>query len=138
MKNILVVEDNASLRGLLCEWLSTELPECRVLEAASGEDALELAHAVPISIALMDIGLTGMSGIEAARLLTARHPGIRFVIMSIHEEERYLREAREAGASAYVPKRNLQAQLLPVMQELLSAELIAAEKKTEAYWYKGL
>jgi len=126
MINILIVEDNAILRGLLREWLSTELPECRVLEAASGEEALKRAGAVPISLAVMDIGLPGISGIEAARLLTARHPGFRFVIMSIHEEERYLREAREAGAYAYVPKRNLQAQLLPAVREQLEAIKIVA------------
>jgi DNA-binding NarL/FixJ family response regulator len=122
MTNILIVEDNTMLRGLLREWLSTELPECRLLEAASGEEALKSADAVPISLAVMDIGLPGMSGIEAARLLSARYPGFRFVIMSIHEEERYLREAREAGAYAYVPKRNLQTRLLPVVRELLGAE----------------
>lgn len=132
MKNILIVEDNAVLRGLLREWLSAEFPECGVLEAASGEEALELADAVPITLAVMDIGLTGMSGIEAARLLTVRHPGVRFIIISIHEEERYLQEAREAGACAYVPKRNIQNQLLPVVREILHADNaspVAAEKK---------
>jgi len=141
MTNILIVEDNAILRGLLRDLLSAEFPECRVLEAASGEEALELADAVPISLGVMDIGLPGMSGIEAARLLTARYPGFRFVIMSIHEEERYLQEAREAGAYAYVPKRKLQAQLLPVVRELLGAgkySPVAVEKMTEAHSYKGL
>ncbi len=121
MTNLLIVEDNDGLRSLLSEWLATELPECRVLGAASGEEALERAGAIPISVAVMDIGLPGMSGLEAARLLTARHPGLRFVIMSIHEEERYLREAREAGAYAYVPKRALQERLLPAVRELLGA-----------------
>jgi len=120
MKNILIVEDNAVLRGLLREWLSAELTDCRVLEAASGEEALERAGADPISLAVMDIGLPGMNGIEAARILIARHPGIRIVILSIHEEERYRQEAGAAGVHAYVPKGKLQEQLLPAVRELLN------------------
>ena len=128
MTNILIVEDNAVLRGLLREWLSTEHPECRVLEAASGEEALQRACAVPISLAVMDIGLPGMSGIEAARILIARHPGLSVVMLSIHEEERYQQEAGAAGVHAYVPKRKLQEQLLPAVREQLAAIKIEAPK----------
>jgi DNA-binding NarL/FixJ family response regulator len=131
MTNILIVEDNAALRGLLREWLSTELPECRVHEAASGEEALQRACAVPISLAVMDIGLPGMSGIDAARVLIARHPGLRIVILSIHEEERYQQEAAAAGVHVYVPKRKLRERLLPAVRELLTAikhAPISAEK----------
>jgi DNA-binding NarL/FixJ family response regulator len=69
----------------------------------------------------MDIGLPGMSGIEAARILIARHPGLSVVMLSIHEEERYQQEAGAAGVHAYVPKRKLQEQLLPAVRELLTA-----------------
>ncbi|MEK6743465.1 MAG: response regulator transcription factor [Nitrospirota bacterium] len=126
METILIVDDNARLRALLHEWLSPEFPDCRILEAASGEEALKRAGSVPISIAVMDIGLPGMNGIETARTLTARYPRLRVVMLSIHEEEQYRREAATAGAHAYVPKRQLQDMLLPSIREQLDAIKIAA------------
>lgn len=126
MESILIVDDNTRLRALLHEWLSTALPDYCILEASSGEEALKRAGSVPISLAIMDIGLPGMNGIEAARTLTARYPRLRIVMLSIHEEERYRREAAAAGAHAYVPKRTAQEQLLPVIREQLDAIKIAA------------
>ena len=71
----MIVDDNARLRALLREWLAPEFSEYRILEAASGEEAVNCAGAVPISLAVMDIGLPGMNGIEAARILTTHHSG---------------------------------------------------------------
>jgi len=119
MNSILIVEDNAILRGLLRDWLSAEFPESCVLEAGSGEEALKRAGAVPISLAVMDIGLPGMNGIEASRTLIERYPGVRVIVLSIHEEERYCREAEAAGVHAYVPKRKLKEKLLPAVRYLL-------------------
>ena len=120
METILIVDDKAHLRALLHEWLAAEFPDCRILEAASGEEAVNRAGAVPTSLAVMDIGLPGMNGIETARILTAQHPDLKVVILSIHEEERYRREAAAAGVHAYVPKRQLQDKLLPSIRELLT------------------
>lgn len=119
METILIVDDNARLRALLREWLTAEFPGCRIFEAVSGEEAVSCAGAVPPSLAVMDIGLPGMNGIDAARMLTARDPALRVVMLSIHEEEQYRREATAAGAHAYVPKRLLQYMLLPAIRELL-------------------
>jgi len=137
MTNIMVVEDNTILRGLLRDWLSAELAGCRVLEAASGEEALERGGAIPISVALMDIGLPGMSGLEAARILIARDPGLRVVILSIHDEERYRQEAAAAGVHAYVPKQNIYTGLLPVVRKFLSPDkystVVADKNKRSAF-----
>lgn len=119
MESILIVDDNARLRALLHEWFTAEFPDCRIVEAASGEEAVSRAGDVAPSLAVMDIGLPGMNGIEAARILIARHPQLRVVMLSIHEEERYRREAAAAGVHAYVPKRLLQYMLLPAVRELL-------------------
>jgi DNA-binding NarL/FixJ family response regulator len=137
MTNILIVEDNAVLRGLLREWLSTELPESSVLVAPSGEEALKCACAVPLSLAVMDIGLPGMNGIETARVLRLRYPELRVVMLSIHEEERYRQEACVAGVHAYVPKRNLQRQLLPAVREQLAAIKVPAPNADKIRSDKG-
>ncbi len=118
--SILIVDDNARIRALLHEWLAAEFPERGILEAASGEEAVDCSGTVPVSLAVMDIGLPGMNGIDAARILMSRHPELKVVILSIHDEERYRCEAGAAGVHAYVPKRKLQEQLLPVIREQLN------------------
>lgn len=121
METILIVDDNARLRALLREWFTAQFPEYRILEAVSGEEAVHQAASAPVKLVVMDIGLPGMSGIETAHLLTGKYPGLRIVILSIHEEERYRQEAASAGVRAYVPKGKLREELFPVIQKLLDA-----------------
>lgn len=118
---ILIVEDHEAVRRSLREWLQGAFPAARILEAASGEAAVAEAEATRPDVVLMDIGLPGMNGIEAAARLRARHPGIRVVMLTILEEAGYRARAREAGAVAYVPKRLMETDLLPVLTGLLSS-----------------
>jgi two-component system chemotaxis response regulator CheY len=95
-------------------------PHVRVLEAASGEEALSLVEATRPDVVLMDIGLPGMNGIEATERLLARDASIRVVILTILEDESYRRRALAAGAAAYVFKRTMETDLLPVLAPWLS------------------
>ena len=62
---ILVVEDHDDVRRALREWLEAEFLQCRVIEAASGEEAIALTGIESPTLVVMDIRLPGMSGIEA-------------------------------------------------------------------------
>jgi len=64
---ILIVEDHDTLRETLRKWLSTTFPDCVFFDAKKGEDAVDLAEAEKPDIVIMDIGLPGISGIEATR-----------------------------------------------------------------------
>ena len=121
---ILIVEDHAVVRRSLCAWLSVMLPDCRLVEAQSGEEALALTDAQPPDLVLMDIGLPGMNGIEATRRIKAIAPKTPVVMLSIHEEEAFKLDATAAGASAFVCKRVMQTELMPVIQTLLYREEI--------------
>jgi DNA-binding NarL/FixJ family response regulator len=67
----------------------------------------------------MDIGLTQMNGIEATRHIKAIAPQTQVVMLTIHEDDAYRADASAAGASAYVPKRKMQTELLPALRALL-------------------
>jgi len=117
---ILIVDDHEAVRAALREWLGTVLPNCQYQEASSAEEALALVQARPPTVVLMDIQLPGMNGVEATRRLKQIAPRTHVVIMTIHEDPEYQADARAAGASAYVLKRMLGSELIPIMARLVS------------------
>jgi len=117
---ILVVEDHDLLRASLRDWLSLTLPDCALIEAKSGEEAVALARAKNPDVVLMDIGLPQMNGIEATRRIKAVAPQARVVMLTIHEAPQYQAAAIAAGASAYIIKRRTHTELIPTLRMLLS------------------
>jgi DNA-binding NarL/FixJ family response regulator len=118
--NILIVEDHEFVRQSLREWLELSFPHYRLLEATSGEEAVTIAQTMSPRLIIMDIGLPGMSGIEAAQGIKAVLPDAQVVMLTIYDDEAHRADAAAAGASAYVPKRKVQTDLLPVVARLLS------------------
>jgi DNA-binding NarL/FixJ family response regulator len=119
---ILVVDDHDQVRCLLREWLETVFPDFGVEEAKSGEEAVVVAQSKLPKLVIMDIGLPEMDGIRAAQLIKESVPEVKVVILTMHEEEQYRKNAFELGVSAYVPKRLMQNDLLPTLQRLLTQE----------------
>lgn len=78
-----------------------------VAEAASGEEALEIAAEVPPDLVLMDINMGGIDGIETTRLLTAAHPATMVILLSTYRLADLPPSARTCGALAYVNKDDL-------------------------------
>jgi DNA-binding NarL/FixJ family response regulator len=119
---ILVVDDHDRVRALLREWLEIVLPQCTVIEAGTGEDAVILARAVMPNVVIMDLRLPQMSGIEATRLIKEAEPAIQVVMLTDHDDEMHRAEAAAAGASDYVPKQLMQVSLLPTLMRLLTTQ----------------
>ena len=117
---ILIVEDHDAVRRSLRDWLEVEFPQCRVIGAASGEQAIALIRTESPRLVVMDISLPGMSGIEATRQIKAALPSAQVVMLTIHENDTYRADATAAGASAYVPKRVMQTELIPTLAALLA------------------
>ena len=117
---ILIVDDHEAVRSSLRDWLKGVFPQCDVMEAASGEEAVAIARVRLPRVVVMDIGLPRMNGIEATRQIKATVPAVQVVILTIHEEEAYRADAVTAGAAAYVPKRVMQTELVPTLATLLS------------------
>jgi two-component system response regulator NreC len=116
---ILIVDDHAFLRAILRDWLSRALSGYVFGEASDGEEAVRLALARAPALVVMDLGLPKLNGIEATRLIKQSLPETHIVIISVHEARPFCDAATAAGASAYIPKRTLAADLTPTVKALL-------------------
>lgn len=120
--HILIVEDHQGVRQSLRKWLELSFPLYQVLEATSGEDAVTMVKALPPSLVIMDIRLPGMSGIEATQGIIAAAPATQVVMLTMYDDEAHRADAAAAGVSAYVAKRKVQKELLPVLTRLLEED----------------
>jgi DNA-binding NarL/FixJ family response regulator len=104
--NVLLADDHPLFRRGLGQVLAREADLRVVAEASDGAEAVELALAAgaEIHLALLDVSMPRMTGLQAAREITRRNPEIRVLMLSMHDNEHYLFEALEAGASGYVLK----------------------------------
>lgn len=101
---ILLADDHAVMRRGL-RLLLERYPEFGVVaEAPDGRQAVEQAEATEPDVAVLDIAMPNLSGIEAAQRIHAAWPKIAIVILSMHSDESYVLRALKAGAKAYVLK----------------------------------
>ena len=102
---VMLVDDHAVVRSgfkvLLQTWDDVQV----VAEADSGEEALRIHDSVSPDVVVMDIAMAGMGGIEAIKRLVAKHPQIRVLALSAHEDTSYSKRAFQAGALGYLSKR---------------------------------
>jgi len=111
MTRVFIVEDHAFTRDGLRVAINRE-PDLRVVgEARSAEEGLEQLQRTPTDVVLMDIGLPGMDGIEATRLVKERL-GVRVVVLTVHQLEAEVLAAMASGADAYCLKSTDPASLL--------------------------
>ena len=101
---ILIADDFAVVRSGLRRLLEAK-PDLEVVaEAADGHEAVEIALKEDIHLAILDVSMPRMTGIQAAAELHKRKPEIRVLMLSMHDSEQFLFEALKAGASGYVLK----------------------------------
>ena len=101
---ILLADDHAVVRHGLRMVLDSE-PDLQVVaEAGDGAEAVKRALLEDIDLAILDIAMPRLTGLQAARELHRRRPQLRILMLSMHQNEQYLYEALKAGASGYVLK----------------------------------
>ena len=117
--NVLLVEEHTDVRTALRDWLRSVVSPLSLTEARTMKEALRLAEQAKLDFALITVELPGENGIEAARLLRRRYQNLPLVLMSVQDSEILRIAAIEAGATAFVAKRDLTMSLLPIVQRLL-------------------
>ncbi|MEW1648790.1 response regulator transcription factor [Streptomyces sp. NPDC091219] len=101
---VLLADDHALVRRGVRLILDRE-PDLEVVaEAGDGAEAIELARSHEVDLAVLDIAMPRMTGLQAARDLVALKPGVRVLMLTMHDNEQYFFQALKAGASGYVLK----------------------------------
>jgi DNA-binding NarL/FixJ family response regulator len=101
---VLLADDHALVRAGFRTLLET-IPGVHVIaDADNGQDALRLIEEHRPDIAILDISMPGLNGLEAAARVSAEFPSVRVIILSMHANEEYVLRALQAGASGYLLK----------------------------------
>jgi DNA-binding NarL/FixJ family response regulator len=127
---ILLADDHALVRHGLRMILDAEPDLTVVAEAGDGAEAIELATraGADVDLAILDIAMPRLTGIQAAREISRRAPGVRLLMLSMYDNEQYFFESLKAGACGYVLKSVADRDLL---------EACRAAMRGEPFFYPG-
>jgi len=113
---VLLADDHTIVRKGLCALLADE-PGIEVLaEAEDGREAVRLAEELHPDVALMDLSMPGLGGLEATRQIKRRLPEVKVLVLTRHADEEYILQILRAGASGYVVKSAAPAELVSAIQ----------------------
>jgi DNA-binding NarL/FixJ family response regulator len=120
---ILIADDHVMVRRGLRMVLDAEPDLWVVAEAGDGAEAVAIARDVPeLELAILDVSMRRMTGLQAAAELTRRRPDVRVLMLSMHDNEQYLFEALSAGACGYVLKSAADRVLVEACRAALRGE----------------
>ena len=120
MLGVLLVDDHAIVREGLKRMLEASASDWRIVEAADGFGALERLRAGGIDIAIVDVSMPGMGGLELLRRARTEFPALRILMLSMHAEEQYAMRAFKAGADGYVTKDCAPRELVAAVRKVVS------------------
>jgi len=113
---VLLADDHAVLRTGLKLLLSAQSDIEVVGEAADGGEAMAKARALRPDVVLMDLTMPGIGGLEATGRIKDESPGIKVLVLTMHDDPSYLRQLLKAGASGYVVKKSADVDLLSAIR----------------------
>ena len=119
---ILIADDHALVRRGVRLILDAE-PDLRVVaEAGDGAEAIDVARGTEIDLAVLDVAMPRMTGLQAARELARRFPAMRILLLSMYDNEQYFFEALKVGASGYVLKSAADEDLIAACRAAMRGE----------------
>lgn len=130
--NVLIVDDHPIVRQGIAQLIDREDDMRVCCEAGDADQALEeiakIEGCCNTDIALVDMSLPGISGIELVKILRTRFPEIQILVISTHDESLYAERALRAGAKGYIMKQEATAKVLIAIRHILSGEVYLSEK----------
>lgn len=118
MQRILLADDHPMFRQGLKALLEREGYQV-VGESADGHEAVRQARQLNPSVAVLDIGMPLLNGIDAARQILKQSPGVQVVLLTMYQEEAYVLEALRAGIRGYVLKAQASSDLIGAIREVM-------------------
>lgn len=132
MIRILLADDHAVLRTGLAALLNARSDMTIVGEAADGAELLTLAEHHHPDLILLDLTMPRLGGLEALPLLRQRVPQARVLILTMHHDEGYLRQALKGGAAGYVLKKAADVELIAAIQAVMRGDVYIHPSMTRA------
>jgi two-component system, NarL family, nitrate/nitrite response regulator NarL len=120
-KTVVIADDDPTLLDQIGSILETRFDV--VGRARNGRELLTAVQKLSPSVAVTDITMPEMNGIEAARLIAKNCPGVKVVVLSVHDDPAIVEAAFEAGASGYVSKFTAFVELIPAIENALVGRL---------------
>lgn len=131
MKRILLVDDHPLMRKGLALTLETEVDLTVAAQAASAEEALSLMDKAEPDLAVIDVSLPGMSGLELIKHLRAVRPDLAILVVSRHDESLYAERAIRAGARGYLMKMEAADVIVKAVRHILNGGIYVSEEIKE-------
>lgn len=115
----LVVDDHDAVRRALCDRIQASFGQFRMREAGSVDEALKIVETEKVDLVLMDFRLPGKDGVDGTRMVLERSPSTSVVMVSGYDDSSHRSAARKAGARAFVSKRAISRELIPLITSLV-------------------
>jgi DNA-binding NarL/FixJ family response regulator len=135
--SVLLVDDHSLVRRGFRRMLEDE-PDLHVVgEASDGEEAVKLARSLAPRVVIMDCALPGINGLQATRKILQFAPNTLVLMLSMHTEETWVRQALDAGARGYVLKNAMDLELGAAIRRIVSGETVLDEQLAKQESLKG-
>ena len=118
----LVVDDHDAVRRALCDRIKASFDQFRLREAGTVDEALRIVETEKVDVVLMDIKMPGMDGVNGTRVVLERSPHTSVIVISGYDDPTHRSAASKAGATAFVSKRAISRELVPVLENLVKRQ----------------
>jgi DNA-binding NarL/FixJ family response regulator len=135
--SVLLVDDHSLVRRGFRRMLEDEEDINVVGEASDGEEAVTLARSLKPQVVIMDCALPGISGLQATRKILQLAPETLILMLSMHAEETWVRQAMDAGARGYVLKNAMDLELGSAIRRMLKGETVLDGQLSQQENLKG-
>jgi DNA-binding NarL/FixJ family response regulator len=119
---VLIADDHGIVRGGIRLLLDRQPDMEVVAEAADGAEAVEAALRTAPDVCVLDVSMPKLTGLQATREIKAQRPETHVLVLSMHDDERYLFEALKAGAGGYVLKKEADQSLVDAVRAVAAGE----------------
>lgn len=132
MIKILLADDHSIVRAGLRRLIEESGDMTVVAEAANGRDALRAVENAPPDVAVIDLSMPGIDGLEVISRLHATFPSLPLLVLTMHEEGQYVVRAIEAGAMGYITKQSAPEQLVNAIRKVVGGSRFLTDEAAEA------
>lgn len=129
--NLLLVDDHTMVREGLARVLDPKAHGWSITEAASGYQALECLRSQAFDLAIVDLSMPGMSGLDLIARIRSEFPAVVVLVLSMHAEEQYALRAFQAGARGYLTKDSASGELVQAVRKVAAGGMFVTPNVAE-------